>query len=612
MPEADELKISDYIRTESDAFEIESCLGQGGMGVVYKARQASMNRTVAIKMLHPHLAGADQTQRLINEAKSVALLIHPNIVRVFSIGVSQNGEPFIVMEYLEGDGLDELIAQSTLSLEQFYTIFDQVISALEEAHKCGIIHRDLKPANIFITTDGVIKLLDFGIAKLVDASGTSQSTTQTGAMLGTPAFMSPEQCRAEKLDHRADIYSLGCVMFNALTGAQPFEGSNALDTMYRHLHEKPDLTRSKASKSLQIIVTRMMEKDPGARFQSVEEVRAALEASRRQPWLDSTPPTGMKLKAATLPTSNKKTLLPIIALAVACVVSVVVLAAPHLAPPTDTQPARISYTTGVEIFAQGESSGNAEEKLALRKLAATWFRRSLKQAQAVHENKYIADASLALAQTLWQVNPDNAMQPLQIAETEYPKYYGRDSHETLHMWLLVGGMLQGMQKYDESIQAYHNGFVGSDAFPLIRSEFLLKLAVTNQAAQHPAEAAAFYKQALASIQDQTSPAADLARYNALASYGLCLVALGKLEEATHHLEHGIAGLKTVKDGTNRDEEIIQYYVQLAGAYGRLHKTKEEQRTIQDAVELGAHHKFADHNLQIVYDTLKSRSLSPGP
>lgn len=272
-----------------EGVELISVAGVGGMSIVYKARQTTFSRIVAIKVMHPQLVASNTSlQRFIQEGRLTTTLNHPNIARVYSCGAT-NGEqqPFLVMEFLEGKSLKEVIdSETALEPDEVKRIFDGVLTGLQFAHQLGIVHRDLKPGNVMLVDDGagstVPKIVDFGIAKMIDSETNCaiQRLTQTGAVVGSPSYMSPEQCTAMSVDSRTDIYAVGCMMFEALTGKPPFEADNALSIMTMHCTMEPQAPSAVAShpipRQFDKLVLKCLAKDPGARYQSAAEVREAV------------------------------------------------------------------------------------------------------------------------------------------------------------------------------------------------------------------------------------------------------------------------------------------------------------------------------------------------
>ncbi|MBU6453527.1 MAG: serine/threonine-protein kinase [Cyanobacteria bacterium REEB67] len=271
--------------TFAEHYEILSVLGRGGMSVVYKAKHRLMNRVVAIKLLH---GDADQiaTERFRHEAQAASSLSHPNIISIYEFGIAGD-QPYLIMDCLEGSNLGEVLqAEKHLGMERAINIFRQTCLGLEHAHKNGVIHRDLKPSNLcLVTGEGgaeIVKIVDFGIAKLMPEMGREQTRlTQTGEVFGSPLYMSPEQCRAKPLDTRSDIYSLGCLMYECLTGVLPIEGDTSYETMTMHISKLPEPFIKVAphlaiNRSIEAIVFRCLEKDPADRYQSVSEIIADL------------------------------------------------------------------------------------------------------------------------------------------------------------------------------------------------------------------------------------------------------------------------------------------------------------------------------------------------
>jgi serine/threonine protein kinase len=268
-------------------YRIISLIGQGGMGVVYKAEQIIQQRLVALKMIRSGVKDGGVLLRFQKEAKAVSALSHPNIVTVYDFAVNEDGIPYLAMEYIDGKSLAD--SDVKLSLGQAVDLFIQLCDALGHAHEKGVVHRDLKPGNIVSSDwsehDGrlVAKILDFGIAKLLPSSGKDfVELTRTGQPIGSPSYMSPEQCRAEDLDARSDIYSLGCVMYRVLSGKPMFDEESIFNVINQHLKEIPPpfsqvCPEARIPLELEEIVFQAIEKDKKRRFQSMAELRQALE-----------------------------------------------------------------------------------------------------------------------------------------------------------------------------------------------------------------------------------------------------------------------------------------------------------------------------------------------
>ena len=249
-------------------YEIRSQLGQGGMGVVYRAQDPRLDRQVAIKVLPPDLTrDATAKQRFLQEAKAASALDHLNICTIHEINETADGQLYLVMAHYEGETLKERIARGPLPLDDTIDIATQVGQGLAEAHGAGIVHRDIKPANLLVTKSGTVKILDFGLAKLAGSEG----VTQTGTTVGTVAYMSPEQARGEEVDHRTDIWSLGVVLYEMVSGQQPFRGENLLSISGAIQHDPPPVLSGESS-SLSGVVGRSLDKSQSQRYQAVADL----------------------------------------------------------------------------------------------------------------------------------------------------------------------------------------------------------------------------------------------------------------------------------------------------------------------------------------------------
>jgi serine/threonine protein kinase len=262
-------------------YEIQDQIGEGAMGTVYSAIHPLIGKKVAIKVLKAELCANQATiDRFVQEAKAVNQIGHPNIVDVFMLGELPDGRAYMVMEWLRGEDLKTRLARGPMTVTDACDILDGIARALEAAHAKDIVHRDLKPDNVFLhrVDDGplMVKLLDFGIAKLVRVTPGTEKT-QTGNMLGTPRYISPEQARGIQVDHRSDIYSLGVMAYEVLAGRPPFQGETAMDLVVKHLSEQPPALGqfARVPKSLEQCVMAMLEKDPNRR-PSLEDVRGIL------------------------------------------------------------------------------------------------------------------------------------------------------------------------------------------------------------------------------------------------------------------------------------------------------------------------------------------------
>jgi serine/threonine protein kinase len=274
-----------------DRYQVMEQIARGGMGIVYRAVDMVMNRDVAVKVLHAHLIEDNNAkQRFEKEMQACISFKHPNVVSVFDYGYSPGHVPYMVMEYLDGLTLEQQLEKiGTMDVLAFVSTFTQICSALTHSHEKGIVHRDVKPRNVILVKQGeadfLAKLVDFGIAKSV-GSNTLQRLTLTGDAIGSPFYMSPEQCKSEVLDARSDIYSLGCMMYQAISGMLPFNGQNPLTTIFMHVNDRaapftnlrPDLD---IPAELERIVLKTLEKNPDDRHQTAKELSDELQGIKK-------------------------------------------------------------------------------------------------------------------------------------------------------------------------------------------------------------------------------------------------------------------------------------------------------------------------------------------
>src|SRR5262249_9445762 len=270
-------------------YELDGIVGRGGMAEVFRARDVRLGRVVAVKTLRSDLARDPTCQaRFRREAQSAASLNHPSIVAIYDTGEEMAGAtpvPYIVMEFVEGRTLSDLLRDEGRLLPEWAAeITDGVLRALDYSHRNGIVHRDIKPANVMVTQAGDVKVMDFGIARSM--SGSQSTLTQTAEVVGTAQYMSPEQARGERVDARSDLYSLGCLLYELLTGRPPFPGDSAVAIAYQHVRQSP-APPSEADSEIphwaDAIVLKAMAKTPADRYQNAAQMRADIRSALSAP-----------------------------------------------------------------------------------------------------------------------------------------------------------------------------------------------------------------------------------------------------------------------------------------------------------------------------------------
>lgn len=288
-----ESKLSSLIQSLPERYKVIGTLGQGGMGVVFHATDVQLQRDVAIKfLLFEGNEDSSLQERFLKEAKTLSTLNHPNIVRFYNSGISENGIPFHVMEYLQGPSLSEEMKKNPQEVKSnLRTIANQLLSALQHAHSHEIAHRDLKPSNVILCHDEngalSIKLIDFGIARQLD-SDAGKTLTKSSAMLGSPGYMSPEQCKGQRGDKRSDFYSLACILHEIISGKPVFEGETGIEIMYKQMNDevaKLQLKDKSGKESeLSLLIDSCLQKDPDMRPSSADEISRRLKDLNEAEW----------------------------------------------------------------------------------------------------------------------------------------------------------------------------------------------------------------------------------------------------------------------------------------------------------------------------------------
>lgn len=362
----------------ADKYEILDTIGSGGMGTVYRVRQVFLNKVYALKVIPADMLTDQLVTRFQQEAKMMAALDHQNLGRIVDFGLFKN-QPFMVMEFIDGVPLSKMIATAPLSSEESIEIFSQVLNGLAHAHKRSILHRDIKPSNIMVVTadrpderghvDRKAILVDFGIAKKLDsndvnsiANSRAQALTKTGEMIGSPLYMSPEQARGEALSERSDLYSLGCALFECLTGSAPFVGKTIVDTLISHMEAAPPTLREASlgrdfTAGVERATRMLLAKDPIDRYHSAEEAKRALQLALQIHEEEKSPQKSAMEKAKT----PKVMILAAVSIAVAVTAGGLALTA--IQKPTVVEQHQIIPSTAV---IEDTVSEVVEERFALR------------------------------------------------------------------------------------------------------------------------------------------------------------------------------------------------------------------------------------------------------
>ena len=339
-------------------YKVLEKLGSGGMGDVYVAEDTKLSRKVALKVLPPEMASEERLMRFDREAKAVAALDHPNIVTIHSVEES-DGIHFITMQLVRGKTLSELISKKGLPLNKFLEIAIPLADAVSAAHEKGITHRDLKPDNLMVSDEGRLKILDFGLAKLKQefaAEGLSelptQSPTQEGRILGTVAYMSPEQAEGKQIDHRSDIFSIGIILYEMATGRRPFQGDTTASLLSSILRDTPTSATEinpHLPRDIGRITKRCLSKDPERRYQTAKDVRNELEVLKHDvdsgEVLEGTPPFQRSRSRPWLFTAT----VVVLVLALAATLTYVLLQLDESVLRL-TNPVQVTFAVGVENY----------------------------------------------------------------------------------------------------------------------------------------------------------------------------------------------------------------------------------------------------------------------
>jgi hypothetical protein len=354
-------------RTIAGKYCLETIVGVGAMGAVYRARQTTLGTTLAIKVLHQQLAGEPMfAARFLREAQAASRVDHPSSMRVVDFGEEPDGLLYIAMEYVDGKTLAKIIEESSpLPVARIVDIACQALAALAVAHDLGVIHRDLKPENIMVLegqddegrTHDIVKVCDFGVAKLLEGGSRAPSVTAQGVVVGTPEYMSPEQARGDALDARSDIYAMGVLLFHLMTGKVPFDSSTAFGTAFMHVNDEPTrprLLNPGVDSRLEAICLKAMRKRPEDRFASARELRGELRAllghddaySPEEAVMDPMPLSGGLLQQIEARPRRTGLVMAGVVLAATVVAASILIPRPGATPPTAAhEPVQTATTT---------------------------------------------------------------------------------------------------------------------------------------------------------------------------------------------------------------------------------------------------------------------------
>ena len=558
-------------------YEILTRIGAGGMGEVWRAKDTRLDREVAIKIL-PLSRGDDKVQkeRFLREARSASALIHPNIITVHEINAVE-GTDFIVMEYVRGETLTMLLAHGKLPLAQALDYAIQISEALKTAHEAGVVHRDLKPGNIMIGPSGLVKVLDFGIAKRMSQEATAPditaaaSLTLAGATLGTPAYMSPEQALGDPVDARSDLFSFGVVLYQMFTGVLPFQGATSLSLLRQVVHEQPRPLRAAAPElpeRLSFVVEKCLAKEPADRFASAAAVSRELRriASREATVM----PDSDAAEAATIsPTAGPIAPRPRPAWRLAAGLGVLVIAlaaagwlaraplprrvrglAPGRAADVDASASAADlYRHATELMRVYYREGNVDKSISELELAL--------QRRSPYP---LAEARLSVA--YWRKNnlsPDSHWQSQALASAERAV---RGDPQLAFAHVAHGAALSITGQLDQAADAYQRALTLDPTQP----ELLWRLGDLAIARNDPKMAEQYYRRSVGAAPKEWEPYVKL---------GVFLYRQGRYDESLNPYEKG---RELAPDHT-------RVYANLAAAYFQLDRTDEAAAALQRSLEI---------------------------
>lgn len=537
-------------------YELLTLIGQGGMSVVYKANDKKLTKTVAVKLLLPHLVSNPISfQRFQQEERAASSLSHSNIVAIHDFGATESQEPYIVMDFLDGTPLNDAIKMlRVLPVERSVLIFIQIADAIQHAHANNVLHRDLKPSNVILLHHGIqndqVKLVDFGIAKLMPQDGgESLHLTKTGEVFGSPFYMSPEQCRGEKLDCRSDIYSAGCLMYEVLVGKPPIAGANLMETLYKQLNEIPvslsvACPERQIPQKLEAIIFKSLHKEQSMRYQTMADLKTDLESLLNEieaGWL-----TRVKLKCQLLQlkvapfVGREKKLLAI----TACAVVITALSFSQYAniylrdvsepPPTASHAWSITQPEATESdhFASAAAAG----RRALKAFA---------QASGLESEIYLNQ--LDLLARLYESNGHyvEALEYREQALKTLRKIDGANSGETLQAQLNYATTMKRSGDFLSALKNYQAVYELAPAKDPVKAQALRLLADTNYSSGHFKPAAHYYEQVLAGspAPENNNGVLQLLRATTLCRLADCYRLTADYQRAQELYESGLNILK---------------------------------------------------------------------